>query len=488
MRVVLRQSVAFWATSSLLACATLCAVEPSRTLESVAPLAAVRNHDIVLVGDSGTQCVMQNLNVDYRAWIDDCAEAGLNAIHIWSFVVPRQTQDGRTIENRYGYVYPGITPWTRHGDGKLARDGLPQWNLREFDEGDDPHEHYWPRLRDLCGYAKQKNLLVGITVFFGWPKHQSDWAYHPFNAANGGHLSDNRAIVEAVQHIATPGTEILDKPWSDSWAEAEKTQWLWERFAQKLLRDTLTLGNVFYVFMDERSYSEGNCGDHFAEFFRRRGAFWIDGQLRRERVDGVIGGHGPGRDINRSATRSYVSRPKRPFFELELPPYQGPQVRHNLYACLLGGGHFVFHNDERQETVTTGIMGYDPNVENSRREAVRERLRWLGIACRLMNERVRRPRELRPSNEMLQRGDAYCLATSRLEYVVYIKSGGEATLQLDRPVDTFHVTGIDPRNGDAVDVPMSARGNAVSLVLPDESDWVVLIQAREEAGHDDNDT
>ena len=29
---------------------------------------------IMLVGDSGTQCVMQNLNLDYRQWIDDCAK------------------------------------------------------------------------------------------------------------------------------------------------------------------------------------------------------------------------------------------------------------------------------------------------------------------------------------------------------------------------------------------------------------------------------
>jgi hypothetical protein len=488
MNSVLKRTIASSATSPLLACVTLCVAGQTRAHDIVDTVAAVRDHGVVLVGDSGTQCVMQNLNVDYRAWIDDCAEAGLNAIHIWSFVAPRQTRDGKTVEGRYGYVYPGVTPWARRSSGAPARDGLPQWSLREFDEGDDPAQHYWPRLRDLCGYAKQKNLVVGITVFFGWPKHQSDWAYHPFNVANGGHLSDSRAITEAVQQIAMPGTEVLDKPWSEAWTEAEKTQWLWERFAEKLLRETLPLGNTFYVFMDERSYSEGNCGDHFANFFRRRGAFWIDGQLRREEVDGVIGGHGPGRDINRSASRSFAKRPKRPFVEMELPPYQGEAVRHNLYACLLGGGHFLFHNDERQETVTTGIMSYDPNVKNSRREAVRERLRWLGIACRVMNERVRRPRELRPSNEMLQHGDAYCLAAAGSEFIVYIKSGGKATLQLDRPVNTFHVTGIDPRNGDPVDVRMSARGNTLSLILPSESDWIVLIQAREEVGQDNNGT
>ena len=32
--------------------------------------------DLLLVGDSGTQCVLQDLNLDYRRWIDDCHAAG----------------------------------------------------------------------------------------------------------------------------------------------------------------------------------------------------------------------------------------------------------------------------------------------------------------------------------------------------------------------------------------------------------------------------
>ncbi|HIQ21472.1 MAG TPA: hypothetical protein EYH34_09600, partial [Planctomycetes bacterium] len=251
---------------------------------------------LLLVGDSGTQCVMQNLNIDYRRWIDDCARAGLNAIHIWSFVAPRQRRDGTVTERRYGYVYPGVTPWARRDAGPKAHDGWRQWNLLEFDEGEDPCRHYWPRLRDLCRHAKRRGLLVGISVFFGWPKHNTaarpDWAYHPFNLLNGGHLTDHRPIVQVVQQIASPGREVLDLPWSDSWQPSMKTQWLWERFAAKLLKETLPLGNTFYVFMDERSYPEGNCGDHFARFFRRRNAFWVDGELRRRTVDGVVDGTG----------------------------------------------------------------------------------------------------------------------------------------------------------------------------------------------------
>jgi len=119
---------------------------------------------VMLVGDSGTQCVMQDLNIDYRAWLDDLRDRGVNAAHIWAFVAPRQKPDGSVIETRYGYVYPGATPWkTKAG----AADRFRQWDLTQFDEGSDPRKHYWPRLRDLVSYAHDKGICLGVTLFFG---------------------------------------------------------------------------------------------------------------------------------------------------------------------------------------------------------------------------------------------------------------------------------------------------------------------------------
>lgn len=183
---------------------------------------------LMLIGDSGTQCVMQNLNLDYRQWIDDCAQRGITAIHIWALVPPRQKQDGSAVEGRYGYVYPGATPWARRAAGPPATDGWPQWDLTRFDEGDDPNKHYWPRLRNLCNYAKQHDIIVGITVFFGWPKHnrqeRPDWSYHPLNLINGGFLSDPKTITTVAQTIHSPGTEVLHESWSEDWPSTKKTQ------------------------------------------------------------------------------------------------------------------------------------------------------------------------------------------------------------------------------------------------------------------------
>lgn len=437
----------------------------------------------VLVGDSGTQCVLQNPNIDHRRWIADCAAAGLGAIHVWAFVAPRQTRDGQIVEKRYGYVYPGLTPWSRRTGGIAAADGRPRWDLTKFDEGTDPASHYWPRLRDLCSQARDAGMVVGVSVFFGWPKHNTaerpDWMFHPFNQLNGGHLAERGRMVEVVQRIASPETEILARFWREDFSDTEKTQWIWERLAEKLIVETRPFGNVFFVFMDERSYSEGNCGDHFANFFRRRGAFWVDGQLRRKLVDGVVGRHGAGRDLNREARESFAAEPPRPFFELESPPYTGDAVRRNLYACLLGGGHFFFHNDEGQETVTTGIMGYDPKVADGRLDMVRLRHRWLGIAARLLNQQVARLEGMRPANEVIREGAGYCLARPGEEYVVYVPQGGRARLDVGRHAAGLSARLVNPRNGQATDVVRSTSGEGVEFTLPDDRDWLLhLVRGR----------
>ncbi|MFQ5808665.1 MAG: putative collagen-binding domain-containing protein [Armatimonadota bacterium] len=437
---------------------------------------------IALVGDSGTQCVLQNLNIDYRQWIDDCHARGIPAVHIWSLVPPRQKQDGSVIEARYGYVYPGATPWLRRGPGgRQATDQLPQWDLTQFDEGTDPTKHYWPRLRDLCAYAKSKDTIVGITVFFGWPKHnhpdRPDWAYHPLNVVNGGFLSSTERITTVCQQIASPGTAVLDEPWSDAWPAPRKTQWVWERFGDKLIRETAQQGNVFFVFMDEHSYSEGNCGDHFARFFRRRGAVWTDWDRRRDEVDLVFSGTFSGDDKNADAVRGFAGRPARPYLHLEGGPYQGHGMRTAMWTFLIGGGHYFLHNDAGQETVTTGIMGYDPHVAGGDKAMLRRD--WLGHAARFFNEGITRLDQMAPQNELVVSGAAYCLACPEREYAVYSTSGRELVLDLSgAPNTSFACRFYDPRSGRYGTAFPCTGGAQRAFEKPDEGDWALLVQAR----------
>ena len=438
---------------------------------------------LMLVGDSGTQCVMQNLNLNYREWIDDCAKRGINAIHIWALLPPRQKRDGSVVEARYGYVYPGATPWARRDDGTLAFDGWPKWDLKNFDEGNDPDKHYWPRLRDLCSYAKQHRIIVGITVFFGWPKHNSqqrpDWSYHPFNLVNGGFLSDSKTITTVTQTIYSPGTEVLQESWSEDWPPAKKTQWVWERYADKMIRETIGYGNVFYVFMDEHSYSEGNCGDHFLTFFKKRGAPYVDWDRRRSAVDFV---HDDARnsegDGNSGAIKAFAEKPVRPNISLEAPPYKGDVVRRSIWTRVIGGMHFIFHNDSGQETVQTGIMIYDPNVQGGEKDKVLERLDWLGYASRFFNDTIQELDSMSPHNELISSAEeAYCLANPGSEYAVYSWSG--ESFQLDLSAEngkTVNARFYNPRNGKWMESIQFMVANSKEFRKPNSEDWVLYVK------------
>jgi len=433
---------------------------------------------LLLVGDSGTHCVLQNTNLNYKAWLDDCVKAGLNAVHVWSFVAPRQRLDGSLVEARYGYVFPGVTPWARRDSGPRAADGGFCWDLHRWDEGDSP-EQYWPRLRGLCRGAQQRGLILDITVFWGWPKHASDWKFHPFNVINGGIIEDIPSPhVSRVQRIAEPGVEVFQETWSEDWPVEKKNQWLWERFCDKLIKETAPFDNIFFIFMDEHSYDEGNGGDHFRAFFQRRGCRWTDWDRRRASVDYVFEDipHDPVYGRNSGVVKFFERSPVRPLLILEGGPYQGDAVRITLWSALTGGASYFFHNDEGLETVHTGIMQYDPNVP--RAPSTTPRMEWMGIAARFFCDHVRDLDRWRPMNELVEPSSVFCFADPGNAFVLYLMPGKDETIQLDLRVydNTFVARYFDPRQGEWLSETALEGGAVSTFERPSAEDWVLFVQ------------
>ncbi len=431
---------------------------------------------LVLIGESGTQCVPQNANLDYRQWIDDCAARGIRAVHVWSFAPLRQHADGSKFEERWGYVIPGLTPWARHTSSATAADQLPCYDLTKFDDGADSElTRYWPRMRDICRYAKSKRMLVGITLFTGWAKHDADWVYHPLNARNGGHLKD---VKQAVQ-IASPGIEVCAESWKEDWDDARKTQWVWERLADEYIQQLNPLGNVFFVFLDEHSYDEGNMGDHFAAFFRKRNAVYVDWAARRDAVDFVFSDTLSRSDKNRDAVKGFEAGPAKPYLFMEGEPYRGDEVRLSIWSFVIGGGHFLFHADTDQETPQTGIMGYDPKVPGG--DKGMQRRDWIGHASRFFNEHVKNIDALSPHNELVS-ANAYCLANPGDEWIIYKRQGDDREVKVDlraAAATQLQYRFYDPRTGDFTDEAALQGGEWRSIVKPDDSDWVAhIVSAR----------
>lgn len=432
---------------------------------------------LMFIGDSGTQCPSQNSNLDHREWIDDCSDRGIRAVHVWAFIAARQKQDGSLIENRWGYVYPDITPWARNTSGPLALDQKYQWNLQAFDEGPAGDcNHYWPRMRDMASYAKSKNMALGITIFTGWAKPgQEPWEYHPLKTTNGGHLTNaSDAVV-----IATPGAEVWQETWSDGWPNARKTQWLWEQLCMKFINDLGSMGNVFFVFFDEHSYDDGNIEQHFADFFRDRGMIWMDQSSMRSTVDFVMSATFGSDDKNSNAVSGFNASPPRPYFFLEGHPYMDSAVRTAIWTFSLGGGNYFFHGDYDQETERTGIMGYDPCVPGGDKGMYKRD--WLGHASRFFNEYVEDLDSMLPGNSLSSPG-TYCLADSGREYVVYSKIGSATTFSVNVSAaagKTLDCRFYNPADGQFESTFQRTGGSsAESFTKPDTDDWVLHIVAR----------
>jgi hypothetical protein len=345
-----------------------------------------------------------------------------------------------------------------------------------------PNQHYWPRIRDLVSYSREKGLVVGITVFFGWPKHNTssrpDWSYHPFNIINGGFLSDDKNMTTVTQTIYSPGVEVLEEKWSEDWPPEKKTQWVWEQFSQKLIDDMSQYSNTFYIFMDEHSYPEGNCGDHFLNFFRKRGAIYVDWDKRRPSVDMVHDdARDPEGDGNSGSVAAFYKKPVRPAICLEAPPYMGDIVRRSIWTRAIGGMHYLFHNDERQENVNTGIMVYDRNVKGGMTEKVKERLDWLGYASRFFNQSIVDLDRMTPHNELTGISqDAYCLANPGTEYAIYSWSGDTIKVELKHAPDKeFSCRFLNPRSGGWSKVFLIPGGSIVEIEKPDGEDWALHV-------------
>ncbi|MBI5545664.1 MAG: hypothetical protein HY901_17390 [Deltaproteobacteria bacterium] len=413
--------------------------------------------------DSGTQCVMQNLGLNYRAWVDALAAEGHPGAHVWAFVPPRQKLDGSHVEDRWGYVYPGITPWARKSSGVNAYDGGKQWDLMSFNEGTDPDQHYWPRLRDLCGRLASHQMLLGITVFFGWPKDSEDFKYHPFATRNGGPA----ATLGDITHIDSPGTEIHAETWSDSWPARRKTQWLWERFALKLIEEASACGNVWFDFRDEWSYeNDTNMEGHFRSFFMSRGMVWAD----------------------RSAQASFrVTNPGVPPFgatptmKTEGEPYEHGDVREEVWARAVSGVHYLLHNDSR----SPGVMAWDPRTASSQGldpQSDRGR-KYVGIAGRFFNHELHSLDHMRPDDSLVN-GEAKCLATPGLEYVVYLPaSQSSVTVNLAQVQGEAAARFYDPRTGAFTATTTVSGGGSRAFSRPSNQSWVLhVVSTRDDDG------
>jgi hypothetical protein len=142
----------------------------------------------------------------------------------------------------------------------------------------------------------------------------------------------------------------------------------------------------------------------------------------------------------------------------------------------MGGGNYFFHADAGQETVRTGIMGYDPYMPGGDKGMYK--MDWLGYASRFFNEHVDYLDNLVPHNELSSTG-TYCLADPGREYVVYCKINSPTVFDLDISAamgKTVNCRYYNPRDGQYE--PMFQRvggSSSETFTKPTSDDWILHV-------------
>ena len=153
-----------------------------------------RGKPTVLITSGEHYGAVQNLEFDYRRYLDALAAEGLN--HTRLFVgVYRELPDEWWPMNSLG-PEPGqyVCPFGR-SEVPGARDGGNKFDLDTWDEV------FFGRLRDFCGLAGERGIVIEITLFCPYyvaVKDEQHWDLSPWHADNN--INDLGRI---------PATEVL---------------------------------------------------------------------------------------------------------------------------------------------------------------------------------------------------------------------------------------------------------------------------------------
>jgi len=422
---------------------------------------------IMPIGDSVTQAWMESLNFDQNAYIDALASRGIKLLMLWSFIAPQEGED-----KRFGYDSPELAPW--------ASTGNHSWDLLKL------NDRYFRRLRDLCTAAREKDILVLITIWDGWTKRR--FGTHPFNKKNGGPLLKRSQFVQLHNYA-----NEMPSDFNSNWSRTQKNQYFQECFCDRLISELRGLDNVMYeIFNEGEWYNTTDLSRyqvHFLNFIKTR-----TNQLtivNDDHVKGadfrcvtncdIISHHGPIWDNSISPLNSfshYASNfngiPPKPFiFSEPVPAFERKShlqpMKRLMWGTVLAGAGFVVQNDTS--------FGWDPNAAWSSKSKIRDQMYDLeGHCSRFFNESGISFWEMRPDGSLSSTN--ICLANPGNEYIVFIESGGPCTVDLSAcQGKNLTVRWYDPDTGKfQSEKNISGGSSAHCFNPPSHKDWILHVK------------
>jgi hypothetical protein len=388
---------------------------------------------------------------DYEAYLDILQSSGHNFIRMWVW------EGG--VDERY---YEPLA-YRRTGPG-TALDGKPKFDLREFDEA------YFERLRDRVAAAGRRGVYVSVMLFQGWSLYNhgygNPWPLHPFNKAN------NINEINGDPNGDGEGREVhaLDAP------DVTRLQ---ETYLRKVVDTINDLDNVLYEITNETAIYSKDWQSHMARYVKQ-----YEATKPKQHPVGMTAfdSGGPGSMEALWASPADWISPQEDGtagdFKDDPPAADGRKVVITDTDHLWGEGgdhRWVWksflrgHNPIYMDLVSilTGKPEDDIAGAASARPA-------MGLTRRLA-ERL-------DLAAMIPRDDfastKYCLAQPGVAYVVYLPTGGEATVDVSAAEGVLEVEWIDPVNGTTERAPSIEGGARRTFRSPLAGDAVLYLRMK----------
>jgi len=405
---------------------------------------------------------------DFDEYVQSMADHRHNFLRLWRYEVTRFTEPGA---NRVLFCSPH--PWVRQSD-RLANDGLPRFDLEQFDEA------YFQRLRERIEAAGRRGIYVSIMLFEGWAlRFTSDgWAHHPFNAAN------NVNGIDADADHDGRGLEYFTL--SDPAVTA-----LQQAYIRKVVDTVNDLENVLYEVSNENHWDSFAWENHVVAFLRE-----YQKTKPRQHPVGLTSNGGGGRDDTQrlfASKADWISPNALSFdYKSNPPPAAGGKVIISdtdhlwglggdpawVWKSFVRGLNPIFMDPHRGSVISPGA------------EADRWRSIWQALG---QTAEVAQSLDLArtvPAGPLSSTG--YCLAHPGFNYVAYLpeaprESGLKAWLHRSPPaieLDLAHAPGefavewIEPATGRKEMSDPIAGGARRTFTPPFSGEAVLVLRKR----------
>ena len=398
---------------------------------------------------------------DFAAYLDFLQRFDHNFIRLWAWELTTwdTRENGRWRKDKPHHVAP--LPWARTGQSAVgtlgrARDGKPKFDLTKFDP------EYFKRLRSRVEAAGRRGIYVSIMLFEGWGLQFSPgaWENHPF------HPDNNVNGIDGDVNGDGKGVEVHE-------LASEKVTARQEAYVRKVVDTVNDLDNVLYEVSNENHPPSTRWQYHIIRY--------VHDYERRKPKQHPVG-----------MTFQYRAGSNRTLFDSPAdwisPNHEGgyrenPPAADGSKVIISDTDHLWGIGGNRAWVWKSFLRGLNPIFMDPYDGVVlgdRFDKKWapihrsMGYTLRLAN-RVNLA-AMTPQNKLASTG--YCLASrakKKSEYLVYLPTGGKATLDLSAANGTLAVEWLNPGTGKAKTAGEIRGGARREFTAPFDGDAVLYV-------------